>query len=113
MEGDGALQNWLWQTGKDIGRAVGPHLKKAAKEKALAYAQEHLGSGLADELGSAAKSVGSAALGSIRDGYVDPPTPLPRSGHGRRRAADHSVDHSACFCWLFRLKRLSSLLSFV
>eukprot|EP01045_Picozoa_sp_COSAG04_P001844 COSAG04_NODE_63_length_30038_cov_9.461071_17_plen_376_part_00 len=67
MEGDGALQNWLWQTGKDIGRAVGPHLKKAAKEKALAYAQEHLGSGLADELGSAAKSVGSAALGSASE----------------------------------------------
>ena len=90
MEGDGALQNWLWQTGKDIGRAVGPHLKKAAKEKALAYAQEHLGSGLADELGSAAKSVGSAALGSASEnlaGITDvasakkaaPPTPRPRS----------------------------------
>ena len=38
---------------------VGQHLKKAAKDKAVSYAQEQLGLGLADELGVAAKAVAS------------------------------------------------------
>jgi hypothetical protein len=57
MQGDGELKDWLHQTGKDIGKMVGAHLKKAAKDKAVSYAQEQLGNGLADELGMAAKSV--------------------------------------------------------
>ena len=59
MQGDGELKDWLHQTGKDIGKMVGDHLKKAAKDKAVSYAQEMLGSGIADELGMAAKSVAS------------------------------------------------------
>ena len=51
MQGDGELKDWLHQTGKDIGKMVGDHLKKTAKEKAVSYAQEMLGNGLADELG--------------------------------------------------------------
>ena len=51
MQGDGELQQWLHETGKDIGKMVGTHLKKAAKDKAVSYAQEQLGLGLADELG--------------------------------------------------------------
>ena len=35
MQGDGELQDWLHQTGKDIGKMVGSHLKKAAKDKAV------------------------------------------------------------------------------
>ena len=57
MQGDGELKDWLHQTGKDIGKMVGSHLKKAAKDKLVEYAQEHLGSGIADELGVAAKAV--------------------------------------------------------
>ena len=57
MQGDGELQQWLHETGKDIGKMVGTHLKKAAKDKAVSYAQEQLGLGLADELGMAAKTV--------------------------------------------------------
>ena len=58
MEGDGHIKDWLVQTGKDIGKVAGAHLKKAAKDKAVSYAQELIGKGLADELGAAAKSVG-------------------------------------------------------
>ena len=57
MQGDGELKDWLHETGKDIGKMVGTHLKKAAKDKAVSYAQEMIGEGLADELGMAAKSV--------------------------------------------------------
>ena len=42
MQGDGELKDWLHQTGKDIGKMVGSHLKKAAKDKLVEYAQEHL-----------------------------------------------------------------------
>ena len=38
MQGDGELQQWLHETGKDIGKMVGTHLKKAAKDKAVSYA---------------------------------------------------------------------------
>ena len=51
MQGDGELKDWLKETGRDIGKMVGSHLKKAAKDKAVSYAQEQLGLGLADELG--------------------------------------------------------------
>ena len=57
MQGEGELKDWLRETGKDIGKMVGDHLKKAAKDKAVSFAQEQLGLGLADELGMAAKSV--------------------------------------------------------
>ena len=62
MQGDGELQDWLHETGKDIRKMVGTHLKKAAKEKAVSYAQEQLGLGLADELGMAAKSVAKTSV---------------------------------------------------
>jgi hypothetical protein len=52
MQGDGKkeLKEWLHATGKDIGKMVGDHLKKTAKEKAVSYAQEQLGLGLMDSL---------------------------------------------------------------
>ena len=72
MQGEGELKDWLHQTGKDIGKMVGAHLKKAAKDKAVEMAQTHLGQGLADELGMAAKSVAkkSAAHALDRAGDV-------------------------------------------
>ena len=57
MQGEGELKDWLHETGKDIGKMVGDHLKKTAKDKAVSYAQEQLGLGLADALGMAATSV--------------------------------------------------------
>ena len=55
MKGSGSasLNQWLRDTGKDIGDMVGDHLKKVAKDKALLFAQEQLGLGIADELGMA------------------------------------------------------------
>ena len=67
MEGEGHIKDWLVQTGKDIGKVAGAHLKKAAKDKAVSYAQEMLGKGIADELGDAAKSVGASALGAAAE----------------------------------------------
>ena len=71
MEGDGHIKDWLVQTGKDIGKVAGAHLKKAAKDKAVSYAQELIGKGLADELGAAAKSVGASALGAAASKVSD------------------------------------------
>lgn len=67
MQGDGELKDWLHQTGKDIGKMVGSHLKKAAADKLVEYAQEHLGSGIADELGMAAKAVASKSVDHALD----------------------------------------------
>ena len=67
MQGEGHVKDWLVQTGKDIGNVAGAHLKKAAKDKAVSYAQEMLGKGIADELGAAAKSVGASALGAAAE----------------------------------------------
>ena len=67
MQGDGELQDWLKDTGRDIGKMVGEHLKKAAKDKAVSYAQEQLGLGLADELGMAAKAVASKSASHALD----------------------------------------------
>ena len=67
MQGEGHVKDWLVQTGKDIGNVAGAHLKKAAKDKAVSYAQEMLGKGIADELGAAAKSVGASALGATAE----------------------------------------------
>ena len=71
MQGDGALKDWLKDTGRDIGKMVGTHLKKAAKDKAISYAQEQLGLGLADELGMAAKSVASKSAAHALDKVGD------------------------------------------
>ena len=46
---------------------VGDHLKKVAKDKALSFAQEQLGLGLADELGDAAKAVASKSVSHALD----------------------------------------------
>ena len=67
MQGDGELKDWLHQTGTDIGKMVGDHLKKTAKDKAVSYAQEQLGLGLADELGMAAKSVAKKSVDHALD----------------------------------------------
>ena len=67
MEGDGELKDWLHETGKDIGKMVGKHLKDAAKDKAVEMAQQHLGEGLADELGIAAKSVAKKSAAHALD----------------------------------------------
>ena len=64
MEGDGHISDWLHNTGRDIAKAVGSELKSAARDKAVSYAQEMLGRGIADELGMAARSVGASALGA-------------------------------------------------
>jgi len=64
MEGNGHISDWLHNTGREIGKAVGSELKGAARDKAVSYAQEMLGRGIADELGMAAQSVGRTALGS-------------------------------------------------
>ena len=64
MEGDGHISDWLHNTGRDIAKAVGSELKNAARDKAVSYAQEMLGRGIADELGMAARSVGASALGA-------------------------------------------------
>ena len=64
MEGDGHIFDWLHNTGRDIAKAVGSELKSAARDKAVSYAQEMLGRGIADELGMAARSVGASALGA-------------------------------------------------
>ena len=37
MQGDGELKDWLHETGKDIGKMVGDHLKKTAKDKSYWY----------------------------------------------------------------------------
>ena len=46
MNVQGELQNWLVQTGKDIGKAVGSHIK----EKGVSYAKQQLGLGLDAEM---------------------------------------------------------------
>eukprot|EP01043_Picozoa_sp_COSAG02_P062336 COSAG02_NODE_8575_length_2517_cov_1.961125_3_plen_399_part_00 len=61
------LNQWLRDTGKDIGDMVGDHLKKVAGDKALSFAQEQLGLGLADELGDAAKAVASKSVSHALD----------------------------------------------
>ena len=43
MEGEGHIKDWLVQTGKDIGKVAGAHLKKAAKDKAVTIADAEAG----------------------------------------------------------------------
>eukprot|EP01046_Picozoa_sp_COSAG06_P008654 COSAG06_NODE_440_length_15762_cov_75.979825_3_plen_341_part_00 len=50
---------------------VGAHLKKAAKDKAVEMAQTHLGQGLADQLGMAAKSVAKKSAAHALDQASD------------------------------------------
>ena len=62
MEGEGKLKDWLKQTGREVARAAGDELKSVAKDRAADYAKSLIGMGLKEELGSAAKAVGTAAL---------------------------------------------------
>ena len=62
MEGEGELKDWLKQTGREVARAAGNELKSVAKDRAADYAKSLIGMGLREELGSAAKAVGTAAL---------------------------------------------------
>jgi hypothetical protein len=62
MEGEGSLQNWLKDTGREVARAAGNELKTVAKDKAASYARNLIGMGLKEELNKAAGAVGQAAL---------------------------------------------------
>lgn len=81
QSGDG-VEDWLKDTGREVARAVGSHLKSMAKDKAVALAKQHLGAGIADEMSgglsrgegvassagaSALKAVGKAALAAGKD----------------------------------------------
>ena len=77
QSGDG-VSNWLKESGKEVAKAVGKHLLQHFKDKAVAYAQEHLGNGIMDELkkhavnsgkaiGKAALTTGLSKLGSVKD----------------------------------------------
>lgn len=62
MEGEGSLQNWLKDTGREVARAAGNELKTVAKDRAASYARNLIGMGLKEELNKAAGAVGQAAL---------------------------------------------------
>ena len=75
MTAQDQLKELLRNTGREIAKGVGSHLKKVAQDKAVSYAQDLIGEGLADELGLAAKSVGGTAfssalsqMGNVKDG---------------------------------------------
>ena len=73
QSGDG-MADMLKESGTQVAQAVGKHLLKHFKEHAVAFAQEHLGNGIMDELKKSGRAVGKAALrtgvsklGSIKD----------------------------------------------
>ena len=77
QSGDGAA-DMLKESGKQVAKAVGKHLLKHFKQHAVAYAQQHLGNGIMDELkkhaattgkaiGKAALTTGVSKLASIKD----------------------------------------------
>ena len=75
MTAQDQLKELLRNTGREVAKGVGSHLKQVAKDKAVSYAQNLIGEGLADELGLAAKSVGGTAfssalsqMGNVKDG---------------------------------------------
>eukprot|EP01048_Picozoa_sp_COSAG05_P019150 COSAG05_NODE_2936_length_2487_cov_31.407035_2_plen_405_part_00 len=61
MSGSGA-GDWLKQTGVEIAKAVGAHLKDHFKTMAVKKAQDYLGEGITEGLKSVGKAVGQAAL---------------------------------------------------
>jgi len=58
------LKELLRNTGREVAKEVGSHLKNVARDRAVAYAQDLIGEGLADEMGLAARSVGGTAFSS-------------------------------------------------
>ena len=64
MNAQEQLKELLWNTGRQVAKEVGTHLKSVARDKAVAYAQDLIGEGLADEMGLAARSVGGTAFTS-------------------------------------------------
>ena len=64
MTAQDQLKELLRNTGREVAKGVGSHLKKVAQDKAVSYAQDLIGEGLADELGLAARSVGGTAFSS-------------------------------------------------
>ena len=58
------LKELLRNTGREVAKEVGTHLKSVARDKAVSYAQNLIGEGLASEMGLAAKSVGGTAFSS-------------------------------------------------
>eukprot|EP01046_Picozoa_sp_COSAG06_P028646 COSAG06_NODE_2596_length_6606_cov_2.954818_5_plen_389_part_00 len=89
MEGDGHISDWLHNTGREIGKAVGSELKGAARDKAVSFAQQMVGRGIADELGMAARSVGASALGAAASqiGNVNDTSSAKRAAASVGRAA--------------------------
>ena len=61
MSGDGH-SNWLKQTGVEVAKQVGDHLKEHFKTLAVSKAKDYLGQGIMDGLKEAGKAVGKAAL---------------------------------------------------
>ena len=61
MSGSGT-GDWLKQTGVEIAKAVGNHLKDHFKTMAVSKTKEYLGDGLMGGLKDAGKAVGKAAL---------------------------------------------------
>ena len=64
MSAQEQLKELLRNTGREVAKEVGTHLKDVARDRAVAYAQDLIGEGLADEMGLAAKSVGGTAFSS-------------------------------------------------
>ena len=64
MSAQEQLKELLRNTGREVAKEVGSHLKSVARDKAVSYAQDLIGEGLADEMGLAAKSVGRTAFSS-------------------------------------------------
>ena len=61
MSGDG-VSNWFKESGLEIGRIVGDHLKEQFKSMAVSKAKEFLGQGLRDQLKESATAVGKTSL---------------------------------------------------
>ena len=64
MSAQEQLKELLRNTGREVGKEVGSHLKNVARDRAVSYAQDLIGEGLADEMGLAARSVGGTAFSS-------------------------------------------------
>lgn len=64
MSAQEQLKELLRNTGREVAKEVGSHLKSVARDRAVSYAQDLIGEGLADEMGLAARSVGGTAFSS-------------------------------------------------
>jgi hypothetical protein len=83
MEGEGSLQNWLKDTGREVARAAGNELKTVAKDRAASYARNLIGMGLKEELNKAAGAVGQAALNEGKKQALKSASSMLGFGRGR------------------------------